>query len=70
MSDDDNIIRLQNVGTVHIPEIQNRNGTVTLHYGGAEETETVEISGTITLSEVCFLYMILGKYINDKLGEP
>jgi len=69
MSDDDNIIKLQNVTAVHIPEIQNRQGRVCLNYG-SEDKDTVEIEGSITLSEVCFLYMILGKFISEKLGNP
>lgn len=72
---DDNIIKLQNVKDIHIPEIQNRQGTVTLHYGGDakyndDEHESVEIKGTITLSEVCFLHALLGRFIMDKMGEP
>lgn len=63
----DNITYLHNETEIHIPEIQNREGCVTLNYG--TDAETVEISGTITLSEVCFLYMMLGKFIQKELGE-
>lgn len=69
MEDDDNVIKLQNFSTVHIPEVQRREGTVTLHYGGDKDEESIEIKGSITLSEVCFLYMILGKFIQEELDK-
>lgn len=66
----DNVIRLKNDGV--IPEIMAREGRVTLYYGEGHElfSEAVELSGTITLSEVCFLHKLLGWWIDNKLdGE-
>src|SRR5438045_1092481 len=48
---DDNIIKMHNVQDVHIPEIQNRSGSVKLVYGGDVDEESVQIEGSITLSE-------------------
>lgn len=64
----DHIIRLQNHTEISIPEICNRTEYITLNFGVPDE-ETIQISGNITLSEVCFLYMMLGKFINKELGD-
>jgi len=65
---DDNIIKLCNFKQLNIPEINNRVGVITLNYN-VEGKETIEINGAITLSEICFLHAMLGKFISDKLSE-
>jgi hypothetical protein len=66
---DDNIIRLHNVIDIHIPEIQNRSGSVRLVYGGDIDEESVQIEGSITLSEVCFLQKVFEKWIMERLDD-
>lgn len=65
----DNIIKLG--GNYVIPEIVNREGTITLHYAADKNTydDSIELTGSITVSEACFLHKLLGKWIDDKLEE-
>lgn len=63
----DNIIKIMN--NAIIPEISERSGEVNLYFGSSDDRESVEIKGSITLSEVCFLHMLLGHYINKKMNE-
>jgi hypothetical protein len=65
---DDNIIKLQNVTDVVDPASCARSGKITLRYN-IQNHDTVELEGSITLSEACFLYMKLGQYINSELGD-
>jgi predicted acyltransferase (DUF342 family) len=64
----DNIIKLGNNAV--IPEIVNREGKITLYYGNGKNTfdESIEIEGSITVSEACFLHKLLGAYIDKKNG--
>lgn len=66
---DDNIIKMHNLKDVHIPEIQSRRGSVRLVYGGDVDEESVQIEGSITLSEVCFLQKVFDKWILEQLDE-
>jgi len=65
---DDNIIKLQNVKEVVDPASCARSGKIMLHYN-IEDHDTVELEGSITLAECCFLYMKLGQYLNSELGD-
>jgi hypothetical protein len=64
----DNVVKIGN--DAHIPEIRNRRGTITLTFGGAEVVESVQIEGSITLSEICYMQKVLEAWIFEKLGEP
>lgn len=65
----DNVIRLGN--NAIIPEIANREGKIVLHYGPGKNTydESIELSGSITVSEACFLHKLLGKWIDEQIDE-
>ena len=65
----DNVIKLGN--NAIIPKIANREGKIVLHYGPDKNTyeESIELSGSITVSEACFLHKLLGKWIDDKIDE-
>lgn len=63
----DNVIKIMNNAV--IPEIMERSGEINLYFGDADDRESIEIKGSITLSEVCFLHMLLGRYINKKMNE-
>ena len=65
---DYNIVKLQNLTEVKDPIACARSGTITLSYN-VEDRDTVELEGSITLSEACFLYMKLGQYLNSELGD-
>lgn len=64
----DNIIELCNFKQLQIPANVNRSGVVSLNYN-IEGSETIEVAGALTLSEICFLHAMLSKWINDKLAE-
>lgn len=51
-----------------IPEIKNRRGEVILRFG-YDDGDSVEVSGSITLSEVCFLQKMLDRYILDQIND-
>ena len=65
----DNIIKLGNNAV--IPEIANREGKIVLYYGEGKNTfeDSIELSGSITFSEACFLHKLLGKWIDNKMEE-
>lgn len=65
---DDNIIKLQNITEVKDPVICARSGKITLYFN-VEDHDTVELDGSITLTEACFLYMKLGQFLNGELGD-
>jgi len=48
-----------------IPEIKEREGRIILNFGN--DREQVEIEGSITLSEACFLLVGLQKYIHETM---
>jgi hypothetical protein len=63
---DAKIIKLENNGK--IPEIHAREGAVLLSFN-SEEHDEIEISGTITVSEVCYLKEVLCMWIHNKMQE-
>ena len=63
----DNIIRLP-VNAL-APEIRARSGTVKLNFGYDDDRETVELEGSLTITEVCFLKEILSLWIRNELEE-
>ena len=65
----DNVIKLGN--NAIIPEIANREGKIVLYYGPDKNTydESIELSGSITVSEACFLHKLLGKWIDDRIDD-
>jgi hypothetical protein len=63
----DNIIKLTNNAVAH--EIMERCGSVHLHFGYDDDRETIELEGSLTMSEVCFLKERLSSWIHDKLKE-
>lgn len=65
----DNVIKLGN--NAIIPEIANREGKIILHYGPDKNNYeySIELSGSITVSEACFLHKLLGKWIDYKIDE-
>lgn len=65
---DDNIIKLQNVIEITVPEAKRRSGKITLHYN-VEDHDTVEIEGSITLSEACFLMTRLQHYLQSQMDD-
>jgi hypothetical protein len=69
MDDGDNVIKLKNNAV--IPHIQAREGKIVLHYAEDKTTfdDSIELTGSITLSEACFLHKLLGKWIDDKLDQ-
>jgi hypothetical protein len=63
---DDKIINIRDLKDTHIPEIMNRSGSITLNYG-IEDKDTIEIEGSITISEACFMHKLLGKYLDEMI---
>ena len=65
----DNIIKLGNNAV--IPEIANREGKITLYYGSDKNTfdDSIELEGSITVSEACFLHKLLGAWLDKRMEE-
>jgi hypothetical protein len=62
-----NVIKLHTDAVA--PEIMARRGTVHLHFGYADDRQTVELDGSLTISEICFLKERLGSWIRQRLEE-
>lgn len=63
----DNVIKLLNNAVA--PEAMERCGSVHLHYGYDDDRETIELDGSLTMAEVCFLKERLSAWIRQKLEE-
>lgn len=59
-----NIIQLYNA--VQIPEVMKRTGYIKLNFN-VENADDIEIVGTITVSEACYLKETLTKWIHDNM---
>lgn len=62
----DNVVKLLNNAVA--PEIIARSGSITLNFG-RDDRETVELEGSLTLSEICFLKEILASWIHNKMQD-
>lgn len=63
----DNVVKLENNAVA--PEIMARCGSVHLHFGYDDERESIELEGSLTISEICFMKERLGSWIRQKLED-